>query len=119
MAGVKIKMREESQWRSVCLEKRDDGNWEQLPERICHSIRPAERILPAHVRAIGLRRIAIHERPSIEWMPQTSHLVLDGEQRLIGVDIDDIPETPFVRVGFARDQLPLDQVAVRAGKIGD
>jgi hypothetical protein len=67
-------------------------NW-RWPHR---SVLAAKGILPAQVGAIGLGGIAIDQGPAVKRMAQTAHLVLHAKQRLIGVYIDDVDETPFI-----------------------
>src|ERR1035437_5091598 len=79
----------------------------------------AKRVVAAHVIVIGLRRIAVDERPRIERITQAAHLVLDREQQLAAVEVDDIAKAILVLVAFLDDQSAFDQKAMRAGKIRD
>ena len=50
-------------------------------------------------------------------MAHAAGFVLDAEQRLVGVDVDDVEETVLVLVGFLGDQAALEQFLVRAGEV--
>ena len=50
-------------------------------------------------------------------MPHAAGLVLDAEQRLVGVHIDDVEEAILMLVAFLGDQAPLQQFLVRAGEV--
>ena len=52
-------------------------------------------------------------------MTHAARLVLDLEQRLVGVDIDDIDEAILVLVALLGDQPALHQLLVRAGEVGE
>ena len=52
-------------------------------------------------------------------MRQASHLVLDGEQVLAGVEIGDVAEAVLVLVVLAVDEAALAEPLVRAGEVHD
>ena len=59
------------------------------------------------VVAVGLRRVAVDQRPAVDRMGLAADLVLDREQHLAGVEIDDVPEAVLVVVGFRGEQAEL------------
>ena len=70
--------------------------------------------MAARVIDVGLRRIAVDERPRVKRMPQTAHLVLDREERLAAAEADDVAEAVLVGVAFFGDQAAPGEEVVRS-----
>src|SRR5450759_1929955 len=77
----------------------------------------AKRVVAAHVIVIGLRRIAVDERPRIERITQAAHLVLDREQQLAAVQVNDVAEAILVFIAFFGNQAACSEEAMRPRKI--
>src|SRR6186997_3236374 len=71
------------------------------------------------VGAVGLRRIAVDQRPQVHRMGGAAHLVLDGEKMPAVGGVDDLSKAILILIVLARDQAALQQPAVRAGKVRD
>jgi hypothetical protein len=64
------------------------------------------RLVVAHrIIAIGLRRIAVDERPQEHRVGDRAHLVLDREQNPVRIGIDDVAEAPLILVVLAVDEI--------------
>ena len=59
------------------------------------------------VGAVGLRRIAVDQRPQIHRMRGAAHLVLDGEEASAVGGIDDVGKAVLILVVLALDQAAL------------
>src|SRR4030088_3432830 len=80
--------------------------------------RPQPLIVVMGVVAVGLRRIAVDQRPHVHRVRGAAHLVLHREQMLAACEIDDVAKAVLVLVVLAVDQAALPQLAVRTGKVG-
>src|SRR4030088_600797 len=80
---------------------------------------PEPLIVAGRVSAVGLRRIAVDQRPQIHRVCGAAHLVLDREQVPAISGIDDVAKAVLILVVLAIDQLALQQPAVRTGEVGD
>ena len=76
-------------------------------------------VVAGPIVAVGLHRIAIHQRTRIQRMRHTAHLVLDGVEEFAIHRIDDILEAILVLIAFLDDQAMVLQPLVRAGEISD
>src|SRR5690349_5755851 len=83
------------------------------------SVASAERIVPANVIAVVLRRIAVDQRARVERMGEASHFVLKNEKRLSTLRVDDVSEAILVLAALLGDEPALEQAAVRPGEVGD
>src|SRR5712664_4000790 len=81
--------------------------------------RPEPLVVAGCVVAIGLRRIAVDQRPQVHRVCGAAHLVFDREQVLAISKIDDVAEAVLILVVFAKDQVALRQPAVRTGEVRD
>src|ERR1700682_2269844 len=81
--------------------------------------RPEPLVVVMRVSAVGLRRIAVDQRPQIHRVRGAAHLVLDREQVPAIGGIDDVAKAVLVLIVLAIDQLALQQPAVRTGEVGD
>jgi hypothetical protein len=70
------------------------------------------------VGAVGLRRIAVDQRPQIHRVDGAAHLVLDREQVPAIGGIDDVAKAILILVVLV-DRLALQQPAVRTGEVRD
>src|ERR1700674_5530349 len=89
------------------------------PVELVRSHRPEPLVVAGCVGAVGLRRVAVDQRPQVHRVGGTAHLVLDREQLPAIGGIDDVAEAILVLVVFLRDQAALQQTVVGAGEIGD
>src|SRR5450755_4698324 len=85
-----------------------------LPIVLVRLHRPAPLVVAMRVSAVGLRRIAVDQRPQIHRVGGAAHLVLDREQVPAIGRIDDVAKAVLVLVVLAVDQLALQQPAVGA-----
>ena len=67
--------------------------------------------MAGRVRAVGLRRVAVDQRPQIHRVCGAAHLVLDREQVPAISGIDDVAKAVLILVVFLRDQAALPQAA--------
>ncbi|WP_229192860.1 hypothetical protein [Bradyrhizobium brasilense] len=81
--------------------------------------RPRRLVIAVGEGAVGLRRIAIDQRPQKHRMRGAAHLVLDGEQMSAVGRIDDIAEAVLVLIVFAGDQIAFAQSLVGAREVRD
>src|SRR5207244_1997879 len=81
--------------------------------------RPEPLIVAGRVRAVGLRWIAVDQRPQVHGVGGAAHLVLDREQVSAARRIDDVAKAVLVLVVLARNQTALRQPAVRTREVGD
>src|SRR5579863_51490 len=86
------------------------------PERASRQ-RPGHAVVTGLVIHIGRRRIAVDQRAAIHRIGLAARLVLDGEQYLLGVEIDHVLEPVLVLIALHRDQAEIDQLPVRTGEI--
>src|SRR5882724_6374156 len=84
-----------------------------LPVVLVRLHRPEPLVVAGRVSAIGLRRIAVDQRPQVHRMCGAAHLVFDRKQVLAISKIDDIAEAVLILVVLAKDQVALRQPAVR------
>src|SRR5674476_620224 len=96
---------ERSRWRS----QRVRLSFVELVRSHC----PDPLVVAVRVSAIGLRRIAIDQRPQIHRVGGAAHLVLDREKVRSAGGIDDIAKAVLMLVVFLRDQAALRQQPVR------
>ena len=75
-------------------------------------IRPAPGIVPRHEVAVGLVRVAVHQGAGVERVAHAAHLVLDGEERAVALDVDDVDEAVLVLVVLLADEAALQEAAV-------
>src|SRR5262245_4125960 len=78
-----------------------------------------EGIAPALVGRLPLRRVTVDEGPQVERAPQTTHLVLDGEELAASVRIDDVLEPVLVPVALLGDEPVLLEPPVRTREVRD
>src|SRR5260370_29086658 len=81
--------------------------------------RPEPLVMAGRVRAGGLRRVAVDQRPHIHRVCGATHLVLDREQVPAIGGIDDVAETGFILVVLAKKKLSVPLPRVRTGEVGD
>src|SRR5713101_2120561 len=67
--------------------------------------RPEPLIVAGRVSAVGLRRVAVEQRPQIQRGCGAAHLVLDREQAPASGGIDDVAKQVLLFVVFAKSQL--------------
>src|SRR5690349_14351023 len=79
----------------------------------------AKRVPARDVVGVGLRRIAVDERPPIKRMAHAAYLVLDLQLDGAGRDVDDVDEAVLVLVGFAAHESALAELRVGSGKISE
>ena len=60
--------------------------------------------------SVGLRRVAVDERPAVQRMAHAAHFVLDLETASRRSRVDDVDEAIFVLVGLATDEPALDEL---------
>src|SRR5262245_42558282 len=83
------------------------------------SVGAAERVMAAHVAAVALLRIAVHQRTRVQRVGKASYLMLDREQRPAVSRIDEVAEAVLVLIALLRDKPPLMQQPVRPGEVAD
>src|SRR4029077_19797584 len=66
----------------------------------------------------ALVRVAIDQRPCVERMPHTTHLVLDPEQPLAIVDVNDVLKAILVGVALLGNQTPLREPSMGTRELG-
>src|SRR5262245_29870051 len=69
----------------------------------------AERVVPAHVAAVTLLRVAVHQRTPVERVREAPHLVFEDEQGLAAPRVDNVAEAVLILVALLRDQPALQQ----------
>ena len=80
--------------------------------------RPEADFVARNKVAVVHIRVAVDEHAVEHRVAHAARLMLDAEQRLVGVHIDDIEEAVLVLVAFLADQPTLQQLLVRAGEVG-
>src|SRR5258708_5263377 len=65
---------------------------------------PRHGVRPRHVGHVRLVGIAIDEGPGVERILRAADFVLDHEQRLFGVEVDDVGEPELMLVAELRDE---------------
>src|ERR1700675_4829051 len=75
--------------------------------------RPEPLIMAGRVSAVGLRRVAVDQRPQVHRVRGAAHLVLDREQVPAIGKIDDVAKAVLVLVVFLGDEAALRQTAIR------
>src|SRR5260370_10262895 len=81
--------------------------------------RPGPLVVAGRVSAVGLRRIAVDQRPQVHRMGGAADLVLDREKVPAISGINDVAKPVLVLVVFLGDQAALREEAVRTGEIRD
>src|SRR6516165_2945143 len=81
--------------------------------------RPGQAVVAWLVIHVGLRRVAVDQRPAIHRVGLAARLMLDREQHFAAVEIDQVVEAILIIVAFLDDQPELLKLAMRVGKIGN
>src|SRR5262245_40899511 len=68
------------------------------------SVGAAERVVAAHIGAVALLRIAVHQGARVKRVGEASHFVLDREQRPAVGGVDQVAEAVLVLVALFRDE---------------
>ena len=72
---------------------------------LIRSHRPQPLIVARGKGAVGLRGIAVDERPQEHRVRGASYLMFDGEEVLAAGEIDDVAKAVLIGIVFAEDQV--------------